>query len=144
MNRKNFFKALGIVPLLDISAKSFGKANPFLTESCQTQKDAEGPYYKADAPIRAVIETTGTPLRIEGKVLKGDDCKTPLANVILDIWHCDDSGEYDLQGFKCRAVQTNISSRKIFELFKAISSIGDILISYTNGNRSNLIISYRH
>lgn len=52
--------------------------------------------------MRAVIETHGTPLRIEGKVLKGDDCKTPVSNATLDVWHCNDKGEYDLQGFKCR------------------------------------------
>ncbi len=104
MKRKRFFKALGILPLLDIPITSFGKGNiPFRAEPCQTQRDAEGPYYKSDAPIRTVIETQGTSLRIEGKVLKGDDCQTPLSNAIIDVWHCDNDGEYDLQGFKCRA-----------------------------------------
>ena len=103
MNRKNFFKALGIVPLLDISTRSFGKDGiQFFPTSCQTQRDAEGPYYKVDAPPRSVIETEGAALRIEGKILKGDDCKTPIANAILDVWHCNKEGEYDLKGFKCR------------------------------------------
>jgi len=116
MNRKNFFKALGIVPLLDLSVKSFGNSKiPFLVEPCQTQRDAEGPYYKADAPIRAVIETKGTPLRIEGKVLKSDDCQTPITNAILDVWHCNNEGEYDLQGFKCRGqVKTDVNGNYSF------------------------------
>jgi len=105
MNRKSFFKTLCIIPLLDISVNSLGKGNSsFKAEACQTQRDAEGPYYKADAPARSVIETKGTPLRIEGKVLKGDDCQTPVANAILDVWHCNHEGEYDLQGFKCRGL----------------------------------------
>lgn len=116
MNRKNFFKALGIVPLLDISKRSFGKDTiPFMVDPCQTQRDAEGPYYKADAPTRTVIETKGTPLRIEGKVLKSDDCQTPVANAVLDVWHCDDEGEYDLQGFKCRGqIKTDANGKYSF------------------------------
>lgn len=61
-----------------------------------------GSYYKADAPPRSIIETHGTKLRIDGKVFKGDDCTTPVVNAILDVWHCDDQGEYDLKVFKCR------------------------------------------
>ncbi|MBA4053745.1 MAG: intradiol ring-cleavage dioxygenase [Marivirga sp.] len=103
MNRKKFFKALGSVSLVGLSASGLAKAYPVLkTDSCQTQRDAEGPYYKADAPARSLIETQGTKLKIEGKVLQGDDCRTPVANAILDVWHCDDQGEYDLKGFKCR------------------------------------------
>ncbi len=100
MNRKNFFRAIGSFPLFGISLTSFaaeGRSGP-----CQTQRDAEGPYYKADAPSRTVIETQGTTLQIEGTVVNGNDCTTPVANAILDIWHCDNHGEYDLKGFKCR------------------------------------------
>lgn len=117
MNRKNFLKALGTVPLLSIPARSIGGENsiPFLTENCQTQKDAEGPFYKADAPLRALIETKGTPLIIEGKVLTGPNCESPVANAIVDVWHCDNSGEYDLQGYRCRAqIKTDSSGKYTF------------------------------
>lgn len=116
MNRKNFLKALGTVPLLSIPAKSIGEGNlHFLTEPCKTQKDAEGPYYKADAPKRSIIETKGTPLIIEGRILTGPDCNSPVAHAIVDVWHCDNSGEYDLQGFRCRAqIETDNSGKYSF------------------------------
>jgi catechol 1,2-dioxygenase len=103
MNRKKFFKALGSVSLAGMTANGLAKDYLVLKpDSCQTQRDAEGPYYKPDAPARSVIETQGTKLKIEGKVLKGDDCTTPVSNAVLDVWHCDHQGEYDLKGFKCR------------------------------------------
>lgn len=103
MNRKNFFKALGSVSLVGISTGGFAKVYPGIKpDTCQTQRDAEGPYYKPDAPARSVIETLGTKLTIEGKVLQGDDCRTPVSHAVLDVWHCDHQGKYDLEGFKCR------------------------------------------
>ena len=63
-------------------------------------------------PIRTLIETKGTPLIIEGKILTGPNCETPVAHAIIDVWHCDDSGEYDLQGFRCRAQFETDSSGK--------------------------------
>jgi len=98
MDRKTFIKALAI-PLVGLPFK--GK--PGSTEdSCKTQRDAEGPFYKSDAPSRSVIETEGTPLLIEGRVFKAGDCETPAAHAILDIWHCDHHGNYDMQGYRGR------------------------------------------
>jgi protocatechuate 3,4-dioxygenase beta subunit len=53
--------------------------------------------------VRSVIETTGEPLRIEGHVFTGD-CKTPVGDAILDIWHCDNEGNYDLKGYRGRGL----------------------------------------
>jgi catechol 1,2-dioxygenase len=98
MDRKTFIKALAGIPLINIPfrsvAKTYGTDAP-----CKTEKDAEGPFYKADAPPRSVIATEGVPLRIEGKVRKGGDCETPVANAIVDVWHCDKNGDYDMQGY---------------------------------------------
>jgi protocatechuate 3,4-dioxygenase beta subunit len=41
-------------------------------------------------------------LRIEGILFKSDDCLTPIPDAVIDIWHCDNHGEYDMKGFKCR------------------------------------------
>ena len=116
MNRKNFLKALSTVPLLSIPGSSISEGKvPFITANCQTQKDAEGPFYKADAPLRTIIETKGTPLLIEGRILTGPNCETPVAQAIVDVWHCDDSGEYDLSGFKCRGqIKTDSSGKYSF------------------------------
>jgi len=103
MDRKKFLLVLSSLPFLNIPFKAAGNTNyPFFTEACKTQKDQEGPFYKEHAQQRNVIETDGISLTIEGKVVKGDDCSTPVANAIVDIWHCDNKGEYDMQGYKCR------------------------------------------
>ena len=101
MKRKAFLAAIGSTLLV----KALAKMNvPFARALCKTQKDQEGPYYKTNAPERVVIEKEGEPLTIEGVILKGEDCKTPVPNAIVDIWHCDSSGQYDNKGFKCRGI----------------------------------------
>jgi protocatechuate 3,4-dioxygenase beta subunit len=101
MKRKSFLAALTFLPAI----KAIGERGvPFVAESCRTQKDAEGPFYKKGAPTRAVIEEEGEKLTIRGRILKASDCATPVANATIDIWHCDVNGNYDNDGFKCRAI----------------------------------------
>ncbi len=118
MKRKKFLKFLGIVPFVSIDSKcrSQEEVNDTGEEQiCKTDRDAEGPFYKANAPQRSIIETEGTALTIEGKVLKGADCKTPVANAIIDVWHCRNNGEYDMQGYKGRAqLQTDAKGNYSF------------------------------
>lgn len=100
MDRKKFILAAASLPLLGIPFKAL--ATSFAAKNiCQTQRDAEGPFYKANAPERSVIETEGVPLQIKGTVYTRD-CRTPVADAILDIWHCDHEGHYDMRGFKAR------------------------------------------
>lgn len=101
MKRKTFLTALTLLPVL----KGLGHPNiSLLAESCRTQRDQEGPFYKEGAPLRALIETEGTPLTIQGRILSAADCATPVADAIIDLWHCDAAGNYDLQGFTCRGM----------------------------------------
>ena len=105
MKRKHFLRFIGIVPFIINSAKARARGKTIEDEIaplCKTNRDAEGPFYKAEAPERTIIETDGTPLTIEGKVVNGADCKTPVANAIIDVWHCRKNGEYDMEGFKGR------------------------------------------
>ena len=109
MKRKTFLAALSFLPVVN----GIGKVRvPFLSESCKTQKDAEGPFYKKGAPLKAVIEDQGSALTIQGKILKASDCSTPVANAAVDIWHCDSSGNYDNDGFKCRGVVNSDANGK--------------------------------
>lgn len=71
-----------------------------------TEPNIEGPFFKPGAPDRSVLAErgmAGTPLIVEGRVLLlGDDCRlTPCA---FEVWHADDAGRYDLDGFKLRGV----------------------------------------
>jgi protocatechuate 3,4-dioxygenase beta subunit len=113
MDRKTFIHVLASIPLLNIPFRTAARSRD--GEKCKTQNDAEGPFYKANAPLRSVIETKGQPLVIEGRVLQSGDCETPVANAVLDIWHCNDEGEYDLKGFNGRGqVKTDKNGRYSF------------------------------
>ena len=101
MKRKTFLTALTLLPLYKAVANMNFR---FFSQSCKTQKDQEGPFYKKGSPIRNVIEQGGTPLTIKGKILKSSDCATPVSDATIDIWHCDSQGNYDNEGFKCRGM----------------------------------------
>src|SRR3989442_3597043 len=66
----------------------------------------EGPYYKAGAPQRTSLLTTGvsgTPLVLSGYVVSRS-CQ-PVANSKLDFWHADGGGNYDNSGYTLRGWQ---------------------------------------
>jgi protocatechuate 3,4-dioxygenase beta subunit len=102
MDRKKFLKALALASLIPVPFRLPGNVDLPGSGPCRTQRDAEGPYYRSDAPARDVIETAGTPLRIDGRIVRSNDCSAPLEDAVIDIWHCDASGNYDMKGFKCR------------------------------------------
>jgi catechol 1,2-dioxygenase len=108
MKRKSFLASLLLLPAI----KLFGKSPNLIAKVCKTQRDAEGPYYKGGAPLKAVIETEGEPLTISGTIFQSDDCATPVANATIDIWHCDSHGTYDSKGFKCRGMVKSDSQGK--------------------------------
>ena len=112
MKRKTFLAAFTFLPF----ASALGKMKfYFFAATCKTQRDQEGPFYKKGSPARNVIEKEGTPLVIQGKILKASDCSTPISNATLDIWHCDSHGNYDNEGFKCRGtVKSDNSGNYIF------------------------------
>ncbi|MBX3066192.1 MAG: hypothetical protein KF726_24650 [Anaerolineae bacterium] len=71
-----------------------------------TIAQTEGPYYTPNTPERtSLLEDgwTGTRMIVTGYVL-GTDCK-PVAEALLDFWHCDDKGVYDNVGYKYRGHQ---------------------------------------
>ncbi|HEX6226739.1 MAG TPA: hypothetical protein VFZ52_20105 [Chryseolinea sp.] len=109
MKRHSFIVSMILLPVLKVFGKD--KASR-LTEACKTQRDQEGPYYKEGAPSRNVIESAGDPLNIQGTVLKASDCRTPISDAVIDIWHCDSKGSYDNEGFKCRGVVRSDKSGK--------------------------------
>ena len=71
-----------------------------------TEQQTAGPYFKPDSPLRAGLIEKGASaptLVITGTVLSAQ-CK-PVANALLDFWHCDERGEYDNTGFRYRGHQ---------------------------------------
>lgn len=62
-----------------------------------TPADQEGPYYIADVPFKNPIMPDDLPgdwLVVSGYVYL-NDCITPLAGAVIDIWQADSKGVYD-------------------------------------------------
>lgn len=93
-NRQEFIllsDTLGVSMLVD----AINHASPGGTETTVL-----GPFYVQDPPeyplgadIRGALE--GNPLYAHGRVTSADG--TPLANAIVDVWHSDKDGYYDVQ-----------------------------------------------
>jgi protocatechuate 3,4-dioxygenase beta subunit len=97
---------------LGIDARGvFAQAELPPTPACEsgqaaTLRQTEGPFYKPRTPQRSLLREPGmkgTPFDLSGFVLTRS-CK-PLARVLVDLWHADDSGEYDNAGFRLRGHQ---------------------------------------
>ncbi|MFN7155825.1 MAG: hypothetical protein ACK4OE_19290 [Acidovorax sp.] len=66
-----------------------------------TRAATEGPYYVRNVGAATDINkrgASGKPMRITGVVLGGANGKTPLANVRVEIWHCDTEGHHHPNG----------------------------------------------
>ncbi len=56
-----------------------------------TASDAEGPFYKANAPIR---ESTGRGLTVSGKVMSAGSCMI-IPGARVEWWQANQKGKYD-------------------------------------------------
>jgi protocatechuate 3,4-dioxygenase beta subunit len=71
-----------------------------------TPPSAEGPYFRPRSPERRVLRDPGmpgTPLVVTGRVLSVRG--VAVAGALLDVWHADAAGVYDLRGTRCRGHQ---------------------------------------
>ena len=69
-----------------------------------TPENELGPFYKKGAPTSAnliVPGEAGLPLVVSGKVL--DARGKPLSGAIVEVWHADGKGIYDLEGYRYRS-----------------------------------------
>jgi len=69
-----------------------------------TPESGLGPYYKRGAPPATTLVAqgeSGLPLVVSGKVL--DPAGKPLSGAVLEVWHADGRGIYDLVGYRYRA-----------------------------------------
>jgi protocatechuate 3,4-dioxygenase beta subunit len=106
MNRKNFITKAALAAF-SLSATGFIKPTSTGFEGdCETTNDILGPFYRSNAPMRKNLMfegIEGSAITIKGTV-RDADCK-PLANALVEIWHCDVHGSYDNKSsaFKHRA-----------------------------------------
>ena len=93
-NRRKIIKilaSLGLFSIFPIRIEGFN-----YMEDCITTSDIEGPYYIGNSPNVSILnppEITSNLLFITGTVY-ANDCITPIANAVVDIWHAN-KGEYD-------------------------------------------------
>ena len=82
-----------------------------------TPRQTEGPYFTPNSPERTNLLEDGMPgerLALAGFVL-GRRCR-PVDRALLDLWHCDSTGEYDNQGYRLRGHQfSDAQGRFVFE-----------------------------
>jgi len=95
----------------------FGRAQEIApTPQCHdgdepTKDDIEGPFFKPRSPERSDLVAPGTQGRVvhlEGLVLSRS-CR-PVTGAVLDLWHADENGDYDEEGFRYRGHLVSDSS----------------------------------
>ena len=83
-----------------VAAPALGAAAPLSL----TPENELGPFYRKGAPPSAnliVPGEVGLPLLVSGKVL--DPTGKPLSGAIIEVWHADGRGIYDLEGYRYRS-----------------------------------------
>ena len=114
--------SLAGLPTLGLSGAAVAQDLLPTTPSCDdgdepTPEQTAGPFYLPSSPRRSVlreIDVAGTPITLAGHVLSRS-CR-PVPNVLVDIWHADDAGRYDVDGYRLRGHQfTDAQGRYVFE-----------------------------
>jgi protocatechuate 3,4-dioxygenase beta subunit len=71
-----------------------------------TPEETAGPFFRPNSPLKADFREsglTGVPSKVSGFVLNRRG--KPIGGALLDFWHADGEGEYDLKAFRCRGHQ---------------------------------------
>lgn len=108
MERRKFIKVGGILAYaMSTSGFTFLQSDGTTIGNCATTTDMLGPFFRENAPfrndLRRIKNTDEVSINVIGKVF-GKDCKTPVSNALIDIWHCDENKDYDMESaeYKCR------------------------------------------
>lgn len=90
----------------DASAPDTSPAALTPTPACDdepTSEQTEGPFYSSNAPekpdFRADVDH-GDPMVLTGVVV--DTACTPIADTVIDVWHADADGVYDIETYRLR------------------------------------------
>jgi len=71
-----------------------------------TPEETAGPFFQPNSPFKNNFRepgVNGAPIDVTGFVLNRRG--KPAPGVLLDFWHADGDGEYDIHGFRCRGHQ---------------------------------------
>ena len=70
-----------------------------------TPSNSLGPFYRAGAPRTEKLSEanqSGMRLLVSGRVI--DTSGQPVPAAVLEVFHADQEGEYDMKGYRCRGV----------------------------------------
>lgn len=115
--------ATATVPDADPNAPDADPNAPDAATCRVTTSDARGPFFEAGAPMRTKIaddNELGERILLSGVVL-GDDCVSPVAGALLDVWQADKDGAYHAAGTEYRLrgqVVTDLEGRFMVETIK--------------------------
>jgi protocatechuate 3,4-dioxygenase beta subunit len=117
LERRALMRALAGIPAAGwLAGRSEAWTHLEPTPACgdePTPASPSGPFFKPDSPERASLREAGLDgprLVVSGLVLT-TGCR-PLARALLDFWHADTAGQYDVSGFRLRGHQyTDASGR---------------------------------
>ncbi|WP_029619449.1 dioxygenase family protein [Pseudorhizobium marinum] len=114
--RRSLLTAFLSLPLVDAAKmRAFAQATPqlALTWACDDEDDdaptlerEAGPFYKPDTPLDSDLypgAPGGERITVAGFVF--DNLCRPLPGSLVEIWHADEHGEYDRDGFRLRGHQ---------------------------------------
>ena len=71
-----------------------------------TDEETSGPFFRPSSPLKTNFREPGVPgkpIALTGLVL--DPQGKPVPGCLLDFWHANGDGQYDLDGFRCRGHQ---------------------------------------
>jgi protocatechuate 3,4-dioxygenase beta subunit len=112
--RRQFLRGLLTAAIAGLLPGAFrpahGQAALAPTPACDddepTPAQTEGPFFTPSSPERSVLRESGlpgTPIALAGLVLTRS-CR-PVAGALVEIWHADDAGTYDNEGYRLRGHQ---------------------------------------
>lgn len=111
--RRRALRTAALLPLSVVTGTLFVQSlvHAAPTPECRdndepTPRQTEGPFYKPQSPQRTSLIDNGMQggkLVVSGRVLS-TGCE-PIAGALLDFWHCDSAGRYDLRGQRFRGHQ---------------------------------------
>ena len=108
MKRRHFVKVGGMLAYaMSTSGFTLINTDGVTVGNCSTTTDMLGPFFRDNAPFRTDLRIDKNleevSVNVIGQVF-ASDCKTLVANALVDIWHCDEKKKYDMDGddYKCR------------------------------------------
>ncbi len=128
-NRRQFLKNTSVAALslsfLPLNSKSLTASDASNINECTPvtlDYYGEGPFYTENPPDMddgqlAKEDEPGTRMIITGRVTNLD-CTKIIPGTIIDVWHADDAGDYDNDGYKLRG--RTVSNSQGFYMIKTI------------------------